>query len=59
MEVSHQKRNLLSLVNNMTDDEIIRWAQLEDIKRSIIILVEITDDDELLKLIYSLLIVAK
>lgn len=59
MEVSHQKRNLLSLVNNMTDDEIIRWAQLEDIKRSIIILVEITDDEELLKLIYSLLIVAK
>lgn len=59
MEVSQLKRNLLSLVNNMTDDEIIRWAQLDDIKRSIIILVEITDDDELLKLIYSLLIVAK
>lgn len=32
---------------------------MDDIKSSIIILIEITDDDELLKLIYSLLIVAK
>lgn len=32
---------------------------MDDIKSSIIILVEITDDEELLKLIYSLLIVAK
>ena len=59
MEVSQLKRNLLSLVNNMTEDEIIRWAQLEDIKRSIIILVELEDDEELLKLIYSLLTVAE
>lgn len=32
---------------------------MDDIKSSIIILIEITDDEELLKLIYSLLIVAK
>lgn len=32
---------------------------MDDIKSSIIILIEITDDEELLKLIYSLLTVAK
>ncbi len=32
---------------------------MDDIKSSIIILIEITEDEELLKLIYSLLIVAK
>lgn len=32
---------------------------MDDIKSSIIILIEITEDEELLKLIYSLLTVAK
>lgn len=32
---------------------------MDDLQKSIIILVELEDDEELLKLIYSLLIVAK
>ena len=32
---------------------------MEDLKKSIIILIDLEDDEELLKLIYSLLIVAK